>query len=558
MSVSAQRQAPLREGFDDLVDRLLAEVRDGGKLALRLGNEVADRLNSRPLEAVVRAHAQLELLDEDVVHRAAATLAAALGQHAAGAGAVVEADRAGARAQILDAVLVGEDRQARDQDLGGLAQRGLRVDRTVGLDVERELVEIGALADAGLLDRVGDAADRAEDRVDRDDADRLVRGLVLLGRAVAAAAPDRQVQLELGLLVERGDVRVGVEDLDAAGQVDVARRDLAGAGDHQRRLDLRGVGVHAADDALQVQDDVRHVLGHALDGGELVRHPLDPHRGHRGAREAGQQHAPQRVPERVAEAAIERLDHELPAVVFNRLGRDSGDLEVEHQGPNVVLNVGSGTRRAGLRCRGSGEAGLLGIELDDELLLHRRGDLRALGPAQHLGGELVVVGLQPCRDLSDELGRVADHGLGIAAGLEGDHVVLAHLVGRDVHPAPVDGPVAVADELARLTARRGESEAHEHIVEAALEDSQEVLAGDALLAGGLLVIVAELLLEHAVVAAGLLLLTQLDAVLGLLLAAAAVVARRVGATLDAALVGQAALALEEELLALAAALLALG
>ena len=78
------------------------------------------------------------------------------------------------------------------------------------------------------------------------------------------------------------------------------------------------------------------------------------------------------------------------------------------------------------------------------------------------------------------------------------------------------------------------------------------------LAAGLVVVDAELLLEHAVVAAGLLLLAQLHAVLALLLAAAPVLAGRVGAPLDAALVGQAALALEEELLALAAALLALG
>jgi hypothetical protein len=41
-------------------------------------------------------------------------------------------------------------------------------------------------------------------------------------------------------------------------------------------------------------------------------------------------------------------------------------------------------------------------------------------------------------------------------------------------------------------------------------------------------------------------------------AAAAVVARRIVAALDAAFVGQAALALQEKLLALAAALLALG
>ncbi len=199
-----------------------------------LRDQVADRLDARALEAVVGADAELELLDEDVVHRALRRRAGAVdARHLAG---VQRA--AGTGAQLLDAVGVGEDRQLRDQDLGGLAQRGLRVDRRVGLDVERELVVVGALADARLLDGVGDAADRREDRVDRDDADRLVGRLVLLGRAVAAAAADRHVHLELGLLLERRDVHVGVEDLDAGGQVDVLGRDLARAGDDQRGLDL--------------------------------------------------------------------------------------------------------------------------------------------------------------------------------------------------------------------------------------------------------------------------------------------------------------------------------
>src|SRR5439155_6921739 len=140
--------------------------------------------------------------------------------------------------------------------------------------------------------------------------------------------------------------------------------------------------------------------------------------------------------------------------------------------------------------------------------------------------------------------------------LDGDHVVRAHLVRGDVHSAAVDSPVAVADELARLPARGGESESNEHVVESRLEQAQEVVAGDARLAARLRVVVAELPLEDPVVAAGLLLLAQLEPVLGLLRAAAAVLAGRVVAALDAALVGEAALALEEQLLPLAAALLA--
>src|SRR4051794_18230166 len=169
-----------------------------------------------------------------------------------------------------------------------------------------------------------------------------------------------------------------------------------------------------------------------------------------------------------------------------------------------------------------------------------------------------MIGLEPRRHLCGQLGGVADERLRGGAGLDGDDVAVTHLVAGDVHPAAVDRPMAVADQLARLAARGGEAQAHQDVVQARLQHLKEVLARDAGLTGGLLVVVAELLLEPPVVAASLLLLTQLHAVLGLLLAAAAVVARRVGPPLDAALVRQAALALEKELLPLTTALLALG
>ena len=143
-------------------------------------------------------------------------------------------------------------------------------------------------------------------------------------------------------------MHVGVEDLDAGGQVDVLGRDLAGAGDDQRRLDLGRVGVHAADDALEVQDDVGDVLGDALDRRELVGDALDAHAGDGGAGERGEQHAAQRVAERVAEAAVERLDHERAAVLLDGFAGDAGDLEVEHR---EVLSSCSCARRGEERRR---------------------------------------------------------------------------------------------------------------------------------------------------------------------------------------------------------------
>src|SRR3954447_19616870 len=215
---------------------------------------------------------------------------------------------------------------------------------------------------------------------------------------------------------------------------------------------------------------------------------------------------------------------------------------------------GAGRRAAWARLRASS---LLGVQLDDQLLLHGSGHLPPLGLAQDLGRERIVVGLEPRRHLAGQLRRVADDVLGRGVRLDRDHVALPHLIAGDVDAAAVDRPVPVTDELAGLATRRGEAEAHEDVVETALEQRQKILARDAGLARGLVVVGAELLLEHAVVPARLLLLAQLHAVLGLLLAPAAVLARRVRASLDAALVGQAALALEEQLLSLAAALLAL-
>src|SRR3954466_7723352 len=69
--LSGPQVQPARlERLDDLFDRLATEVRDRVQLGLRLLQEFADGLDAGPLQAVVGAHSQLELLDQDVVHPA--------------------------------------------------------------------------------------------------------------------------------------------------------------------------------------------------------------------------------------------------------------------------------------------------------------------------------------------------------------------------------------------------------------------------------------------------------------------------------------------------------
>ena len=87
------------------------------------------------------------------------------------------------------------------------------VDRAVGLDLDRQLVVVGHLADPHALDPVVDLADRGEDRVHRDDADGQRLGP--LGGEVAHAALDGEVHLDRDVVgVDGHEHEVGIDDLD--------------------------------------------------------------------------------------------------------------------------------------------------------------------------------------------------------------------------------------------------------------------------------------------------------------------------------------------------------
>src|SRR6185312_12884230 len=89
---------------------------------------------------------------------------------------------------------------------------------------------------------------------------------------------------------------------------------------------------------------------------------------------------------------------------------------------------------------------LLRVQLDDELLLHRRGHLSPLRLAQHLGRERLMVGLEPRWNLSGELGGVPYHLHSRGLSFDRDHIARTHLVAGDVHAATVDRPVTMTDQ----------------------------------------------------------------------------------------------------------------
>ena len=104
-----------------------------------------------------------------------------------------------------------------------------------------------------------------------------------------------------------------------------------------------------------------------LIGRELVELGVEPDVGDGGAGDRRQQGAAQRVAERVAEAGLERADGELLAVALLLAdGLDRGTLDDEQSDTSGFVGFWGG--------------GLLGVELDDELLAH--GDVDGLPDGQ--------------------------------------------------------------------------------------------------------------------------------------------------------------------------------
>ncbi len=301
---------------------------------------------------------------------------------------------------------------------------------------------------------------------------------------------------------------------------------------------------------LEVQDDVGCIFNHAADGLELVEHAFDANGGDRGAFNGAEQGAAQGVADRGAKSALKGLGAELAKCVGERLGIDCQTLRLLKSSPKHIVfsfparhvrrDAFCGGRASspsvelqgqGLRDQGSDHDAVAGAISDSLIpnpycplyllysstincsLIGRLTSLR-LGRAStrpvrvskfissHAGTGFCAAYCAPCSTIKQLLGALAD----------GDFVADVHLVGRNVHLPAVDGDVAVANHLARLTPRDGKAKTESHVVQAPFELLNQQFAGDARGAVGLFVVLAELAFEGEVHALGLLLFVQLQAV----------------------------------------------
>src|SRR5436190_5486567 len=306
----AEHEAVALQHFLDLGERLLAEVRRTKQLDFGALHEVADVVNVFRLEAVRRAHGELELVDGPQQQW-------------------VELHLGDLGRSFFFALQVHEYRQLILEDAAGATDGFFRVDGAVRLDVDDQLVEVGTLFDAGGVDHVRHATHGRERGVELQSADRTAlffERSAIQRRAVATAALNAQRHGEFTSLREVREHQLRVHDFDIVVRVDVAGRHRARA--LLRQAQLRAVArVHLEGDLLEVQQDVDDVFLDAFDGGVLMEHAFDFNFGDRRARHGRQQHATQGIAQRVAKATLERFDDDARLAGGRRLHLDDTGLE---------------------------------------------------------------------------------------------------------------------------------------------------------------------------------------------------------------------------------------
>src|SRR5215831_4427417 len=325
---------------------------------------------------------------------------------------------------------------------------------------------------------------------------------------------------------------LGVHDLDVGlGHVG-ARHDLRAG--HLDAEHLRLARGHLDRELLDVEQDVDSVLLHARDLRLDVLDSVDPYPRHGRPGYDREQRPSERVTDGQRIALFEGLGDEAAVPVGHDLPLD----------PSRPLKWNTWHS---LPC-------LFAVELDDELLGDRDLDVVAQRQAADHALLLVRIELQPLGHLpAAGVHVIVETRLHFGRRTQLDRVAHLHQERRYRDLPSVHLEMAVRHHLATFTARGGEAEPMHDVVEPELEEPQEILAGDALLGLGPLEVLAELALQHAVDALGLLLFAELDAEGGRLAAVQPMLARRIVAAFDRALVGEAARTLQEQFLPFAAA-----
>src|SRR5690606_7511056 len=252
----------------DLVEGRLSKVAQLEELGLGAPDQIADRLDTLGLEAVERAGRKLEAVDRQL--HLVTELVVLDPRH----GRFLDLKPFAGLAIDSELGVLNEGIEMAPEDFRRLDERHVGRDRPVRPDLHDQTIIVRALADAGVLGLVTDAAHGRERRVHPDHADLVVALGVLLRGVVSAPLANDQIDVERNVLRERRDVLVGIDDLHLGTVLDIPRPNLTLGGFADSDLG-RVARAETDEDILEVEDHLGHVLVDAGHARELVLHALD-------------------------------------------------------------------------------------------------------------------------------------------------------------------------------------------------------------------------------------------------------------------------------------------
>src|SRR5277367_3336815 len=117
--------------------------------------------------------------------------------------------------------------------------------------------------------------------------------------------------------------------------------------------------------------------------------------------------------------------------------------------------------------------------LDNQFFAYRHREVRARWQHLERATELIALERHPRRRAAPlrQLDRLDDYLLRPALFRDADHLVYRNQIRRNGHHFAVDLEMAVADQLAGLRERTRKPEPIHHVIEPALEQHEQILAG---------------------------------------------------------------------------------
>src|SRR5690606_14280941 len=253
----AQSQTTGSQHFLDFVQGLAAQVWSLQQFVFGTLDQIADIVDIFGFQAVCGTNSQFQIVDRTQQHRIdlwSATYWGFVG--------IAHTFQSSKHGDLIH------------QDASGLTNGFLGRDHAVGFDVQNQLVQVSTLFHTGVFDRVANTAHWAVRRVQHDTTDRV--GAVIsqgtnVTRHVATALLNLDLHFQLAVVGQGGNHMIGVDDFNVVRQFDVASQNLAGAFFAQDQGNFF-TAVQLEDHALQVHQDINHVLAHAWQRGVLVHH----------------------------------------------------------------------------------------------------------------------------------------------------------------------------------------------------------------------------------------------------------------------------------------------